>query len=196
MNIADYYRILELSSGASFSEVKASYRRLARLYHPDVNPGDHQAKEKFIELTEAYQQLLTVLSDLTETEFEFDAFAGHVSESVEIPKSAPKVTIPPLSPQDQSLKQSSYEQLRELLKMKRFARAIALVEALRDRLPFDPEVRQWQAITYQSQGQYLVKQQQVKKGQLYLQKALRTDPHNRRLCLQIENDLNRLKPRN
>jgi predicted Zn-dependent protease len=79
-----------------------------------------------------------------------------------------------------------------LLKNKRFPRAIALVEALRDRLPFDPEVRQWQAITYQSQGQHLLKQNQTEKALLYLQKARRTDPHNRRLGLEIEQDLNRL----
>lgn len=197
MNIAYYYRLLGLKPGASFAEVKASYRRLARVCHPDVNPGDGQAKDKFIQLTQAYEILLKEISEVTDTELGFEAFSHPPPEPTVTPTPAPapaprKVKIPPLSPQDRILKQSSYEQLRELLKNKRFPRAIALVEALRDRLPFDPEVRQWQAITYQSQGQHLLKQNEPEKALLYLQKARRTDPHNRRLSLEIEEDLNRL----
>ena len=48
--IANYYRKLGLNLGASLGEVKASYRRLARIYHPDVNPKDQQAKDKFLSL--------------------------------------------------------------------------------------------------------------------------------------------------
>ena len=55
MNIADYYQQLGLNLGATLGEVKASYRRLARIYHPDVNPKDRQAKDKFIAVTEAYK---------------------------------------------------------------------------------------------------------------------------------------------
>jgi len=195
MNIAYYYRVLGLKPGASFAQVKASYRRLARVCHPDVNPGDTQAKDKFIQLTQAYEILLKEISEVTDTDFGFETFSHPPPEPTPTPSPSPvprKVKIPPLSPQDQQLKQSSYQQLRELLKNKRFPRAIALVEALRDRLPFDPEVRQWQAITYQSQGQYLLKQNQPEKALLYLQKARRTDPHNRRLCLEIEQDISRL----
>ncbi|MDJ1183197.1 J domain-containing protein [Roseofilum casamattae] len=199
MNLVDYYRVLGLPPGASFAEVKASYRRLARVYHPDVNPGDIRAKDKFIQLTEAYQILLrNASSDGRATWNTFSPPTVPPSPAPvptpapsPPPKSRPKVNIPPLSPQDKSLKQHSYQQLRELLKTKRFPRAITLVEALRDRLPSDPEVRQWQAITYQSHGQYLLKQRQLQKAQRYLQKALRTDPHNRRLCVEIKNDLSR-----
>ena len=60
MDTASYYRELGLRSGASLSQVKASYRRLARQYHPDVNPENEQAKNKFIAITEAYKFLLTV----------------------------------------------------------------------------------------------------------------------------------------
>ena len=61
MNLAECYRILGLESGASFDAIKASYRRLARRYHPDVNPGNQHAKDKFIELTEAYRFLLSAI---------------------------------------------------------------------------------------------------------------------------------------
>jgi DnaJ-class molecular chaperone len=55
----DYYEVLGINRNASEKEIKQSYRRLARKYHPDVNPGDKSAEAKFKEINEAYQ----VLSD-------------------------------------------------------------------------------------------------------------------------------------
>lgn len=63
MNLADCYRLLGLRTGASYDEVKVSYRRLARQYHPDVNPDrPQQAQEKFIQLTEAYRRLVEAIA--------------------------------------------------------------------------------------------------------------------------------------
>jgi curved DNA-binding protein len=59
MEYRDYYKILGVSRGASAGEIKSAYRKLAMQYHPDRNPGDKQAEDRFKEMNEAYQ----VLSD-------------------------------------------------------------------------------------------------------------------------------------
>jgi len=51
----DYYQILGVARGADEKEIKASYRKLARKYHPDVNPNDKAAEAKFKEMSQAYE---------------------------------------------------------------------------------------------------------------------------------------------
>ncbi|MGE5814762.1 MAG: DnaJ C-terminal domain-containing protein [Acidobacteriota bacterium] len=54
----DYYIVLGLRPGASECEIKRAYRRLARRYHPDINPGDHTAEVVFRRIVEAYETLM------------------------------------------------------------------------------------------------------------------------------------------
>lgn len=57
MSKRDYYEVLEVSKSASADEIKKAYRKLALKYHPDKNPGDSAAEEKFKEAAEAYEVL-------------------------------------------------------------------------------------------------------------------------------------------
>src|SRR4051812_23610454 len=65
----DPYEVLGVARGASADEIKSAYRRLARRYHPDVNPGDNDAEEHFKEIGAAY----AVLSD-AEKRARYDQF--------------------------------------------------------------------------------------------------------------------------
>ena len=189
MGLADYYRTLGLRTGASFDEVKAAYRKLARKYHPDVNPDDQRAKDRFIKVTKAYEALVEVFQP------EEPVKDNEPEEEPEEEAPSPVQTNPGLSAHEQKLKQDSYVQLQTLLKQQKYPRAIALVEGLAQRITQDPEVRQWQAITYQRWGRELINQGQIGKARIYLDKALKTDPLNKALWVEINRDFQSIEKR-
>ena len=72
MEFIDYYTILGLDKKASATDIKKAYRKLARKYHPDLNPGDKEAERKFKELNEANE----VLSN-PENRAKYDQYGQH-----------------------------------------------------------------------------------------------------------------------
>ena len=69
----DLYEVLGISKTADEKTIKKAYRKLAKKYHPDTNPGDKEAEAKFKEVTEAYE----ILSD-SEKKAQYDQY-GHAA---------------------------------------------------------------------------------------------------------------------
>ncbi|MEN9215771.1 MAG: DnaJ domain-containing protein [Gloeomargarita sp. HHBFW_bins_162] len=181
------YQCLGLPLGASLAQVKATYRRLARQYHPDLNPGDRASHERFIALNHAYTYLLEQLRQGT---------AGNVSVRVEVKvRTQATPPSPPMTPEEQQFKHKFHLQWRTLLEQKRFPRAVALLDTLAARLPQDRDIPTWQAQTYQRWGSDLIDQKQWDKARHHLKKALRLDPHNRQLWEEVNREFIRLDQR-
>src|SRR6266700_812767 len=69
----DYYELLGVGRKASQKEIRQAYRKLARRYHPDLNPGDKSAEEKFKQIQEAYDVLSDSKKRQAYDQFGFDA---------------------------------------------------------------------------------------------------------------------------
>ncbi len=69
----DYYEALEVDRDCSQADIKTAYRRLARKYHPDVNPGDLESAQKFKDIKDAYDALM---NPLTRDKYDQHGFAG------------------------------------------------------------------------------------------------------------------------
>jgi curved DNA-binding protein CbpA len=182
MKLPDCYRILGLREGSSYEDIKASYRRLARQYHPDANPGDAAAQARFVRIATAYDILSKHVSPAP-----VEDWTGIENDLTRSPAQVAQAEV------DQKLKQDIYQKLQTLLQKQRFPRAIALIEGLAQRLPEDGEIRQWQAITYQHWARHLLSQSQPDKARVYLKKALRLLPTHLELAETIGLDLARLE---
>jgi tetratricopeptide (TPR) repeat protein len=200
-NLDRCYQLLGICRGASIDELKAAYRSLARKWHPDLNPGDRDAHQRFITLNEAYQVLLVGIT----TQIERRTSATK-AKSATAPKSTTSTTVRSTPPQpdrvstttnesdqnESELKWQLYSELQSLLKQQQFLKAIVLIEGLAHHAPQDRQVCQWQGIIYSQYGHQLVQRREFDKARIYLKKALKVDPHNRQLWQEVDRAFNRI----
>lgn len=179
------YQLLGLDRQASLDEVKSAYRALARKFHPDLNPDDAQAHQRFITLNQAYQLLI-------ERKLPQPPQSTTVNTTTTVPKTAPHESAPELTKQEAELKWQLYAELQSLLNRQQFLKAIALIEGLAQRFTLDRQICQWQGIIYSQFGHKLIERREFDKARIYLKKALKVDPHNRQLWEEVNQAFNRV----
>jgi tetratricopeptide (TPR) repeat protein len=162
-----YYRLFGLTRSATVTEIKSAYRQLARKFHPDLNPDNHRAHEDFTELDRAYRSLLEVCDR--------QAAANQDSQTA-----------------DSKLKWDCYHQIQSLIQQRHFLKAIAVIEGMAHRFPEDLHVRQWQGIIYSRFARELIRTNKPDLAKAYLNKALKADPHNRKLAQEVAVEMNRI----
>lgn len=191
-NLDQCYQLLGIYRGASLDELKAAYRSLARKWHPDLNPNDTEAHQRFIALSQAYQILLDRLQPI---ETPSSTTPKHPNTTVRVnthrPAQQPSATKASKKSEDE-LKWQLYYELQSLLKQQQFLKAIVLIEGLAHHTPQDHQVCQWQGIIYSQYARQLIQRREFDKARIYLKKALRVDPHNRQLWQEVDRAFNRI----
>ena len=217
MHISECYRLLGIPRNATLDDIKVAYRRLARKYHPDVNQDDPTATDKFRLVQEAYK----MLKDADKGDVAKDVFVNNAGRSPSStstptphppkkpphPKSPPpahpkiKVEVKQVNNQvdpinsnpELKLKLDMLRRVQDLLKQKKYIVAIAVVEGMSERFPNTPEVIHWQAVTYHRWSSELILNGKLREAEIYLNKALNTDPKNRELIFEVKRDLERVQ---
>ncbi|PZU96338.1 MAG: molecular chaperone DnaJ [Pseudanabaena sp.] len=214
MHLSECYRLLGVPRNATLDDIKVAYRRLARKYHPDVNQDDPTTTDKFRLVQEAYK----TLKDSDKSILGNDMFAKN--KVVDNADSKRASTAPPHNPPPQKqpqrnikievkqvnhqvdpinsdpelkLKLDMLRRVQDLLKQKKYVVAIAVVEGMGERFPNSPEVIHWKAVTYHRWGSELILVGKLREAEIYLNKALNTDPKNRELIFEVKRDLERVQ---
>jgi curved DNA-binding protein CbpA len=188
-NLNQCYQLLGIDRDASIDRLKAAYRSLARKWHPDLNPGDVDAHQRFIALNQAYQTLL----EKTPADSTPSTSTTAPTNLRDPHRHTPPPAATPAPRQDEAeLKWQIYDELQSLLKQQHFLKAIVLIEGLAHHSPQDRQICQWQGIIYSQYGQQLIQSREFDKARIYLKKALKVNPHNRQLWQEVDRAFNRI----
>ncbi len=191
-NLNKCYQLLGLDRQASLDEMKSAYRALARKFHPDLNPDDAHAHDRFITLNQAYQVLIDQTIPQSPPSTTVKAATHPSTPTTTVPQTATPKSAPDLTQQESELKWQLYAELQSLLKRQQFLKAIALIEGLAQRFVLDRQICQWQGIIYSQFGHKLIERREFGKARIYLKKALKVDPHNRQLWEEVDRAFNRV----
>jgi DnaJ domain len=194
ITIEKSYELFGLNSSASIDEIKAIYRQLAKKIHPDLNPHDPKARDRFHTLNQAYQLLVATHSESDRLERDPDSASASkpvaTSDSVRVNY----VVDPPLSPQDLKLKIEVFESLEKLIRQENFTKAISVVDMLAKVVPNCTEISKKQSDVYFKYAQNLVdRRSQFTLARTYLKAALKVDPHNQQRWQAVDREFNRIE---
>lgn len=214
MHLSECYRLLGVPRNATLDDIKVAYRRLARKYHPDINQSDPTTADKFRLVQEAYKMLKEAdKGDLAKELLSKNTSTRSPSTSAPPPPKVPNHSKPPQphpkikievkqvnnkidpinSDPELKLKLDMLRRVQDLLKQKKYVVAIAVVEGMSERFPHTPEVIHWQAVTYHRWSSELILNGKLREAEIYLNKALNTDPKNRELSFEVKRDLERVQ---
>ena len=190
ITIEKSYKLLGLNSSASIDEIKAIYRQMAKKIHPDLNPHEPTARDRFNTLNQAYQLLLAVHSEpdriVPNPELEPTAHSDGVRVNY--------VVDPPLSPQDLQLKIEVFESLEKLIRQENFTKAVSIVDMLAKVVPNCSDISKKQSEVYFKYAQDLVnRRSQFTLARTYLKAALKVDPHNQQRWQAVNREFNRIE---
>jgi hypothetical protein len=208
MHISECYRLLGVPRNATLDDIKVAYRRLARKYHPDVNQNDPTTTDKFRLVQEAYN----MLKDADKNDLTKDLFENHKAKTTPQPatpqthskaQTHAKIKIevkqvnnrvdPINSDPELKLKLDMLRRVQDLLKEKKYVVAIAVVEGMSERYPNSLEVLHWKAVTYHRWSCELILVGKLREAEIYLNKAMISDPKNRELIFEVKRDLERVQ---
>jgi hypothetical protein len=186
------YELFGLKSSASIEEIKAVYRQMAKKIHPDLNPHDPTARDRFNVLNQAYQLLLTAHSEIDRENI--DANPDLESAANDRSVRVNYVVDPALSPQDIELKREVFESLDKLIRQENFVKAVSVVDMLAKVIPNYAEISKKQSEVYFKYAQDLVnRRSQLVLARTYLKESLRIDPHNQHRWQAVNREFNRIE---
>ena len=191
ISVEKSYELFGLNSSASIDRIKAVYRQMAKKIHPDLNPDDPTARDRFNTLNQAYQLLLATHSQIDRSiDDPVDPAPAANSDSVRVDR----VVDPPLSPQDLELKTEVFASLDKLVRQENFVKAVSIVDMLAKVVPNCAEISKKQSEMYFKYAQDLInRRSQLVLARTYLKESLRIDPHNPQRWQAVNREFNRIE---
>lgn len=192
ITLAQSYTLLRLNPSASIDEIKAIYRQMAKSMHPDLNPEDPTARDRFNTLNQAYQLLLVAARSTTTNNS--NNVPNVDSHDPDISVRVTYVVDSTLNPADLQLKQEIFESLEKLIRQDDFAKAVSTIDLLVRVIPNCPEILRKQSEVYFKYAQELIKQRaQLHLARTYLKASLKIDPHNQQRWEAVNREFNRIE---
>ncbi len=188
ITLAQSYELFGLKSVGSIDEIKQIYRQIAKQLHPDLNPQDPTARDRFNHLNQAYQLLLVAAE--TAVESPVDSDKDYTVTSVRANNTVDRT----LSHQDLHLKQTAFDNLQKLISQDNFIAAVLMIDRLVIAIPNCTEISKKQSEVYFKYAQDLIKQRrEINLARNYLKASLKIDPHDRQRWEAVNREFNRIE---